>query len=349
MSAIEDLVNQDPIEYDEDLFFDALNEALERWRKNDLYKRKLENSDFEGPVQSWSDVRDLPPVDMREFKTHPEDLGIEEPDPEMAYYSSGTTSDKKSFAPRTDEGIRREREKTKAFLDELIGPVDHSKVLALSEEQLDQLPTDLGRRGIFRKIPWSKPEKSKYFLRFENGDLEPEFDQIKQEIREEEGSTIIQGATTQVHDFAKMVEDDESVTLGEEGKILISGGWKGDKHMSKEQLREELSRAFNMPEKNVLDIYGTTELTFALGNKICEDDPGLKRVPSQAYVYVADEQKFHEEGRIERVKNGEKGFLVAIDPTNPDYPGVILADDIVKKFNSPYGKDTRIKYVGRPE
>lgn len=348
MSDVKQLVDHDPMDYDQQLFFDALNEALETWKQNELYQRKLENSDFEGEVESWEDVRKLPTIDMREFKTHPEDLPVIETDPEKAFYSSGTTSDSKSFAARSEKGIEWEKDKISRYGDELIEDVDYSAVLALPEEELEKLPTDMSRRGIFRKILWLKSDKSDYYLEIEDQEMVPDFEKLMDDIKDQEGRGILMGATTLAHDFCRFLDErDETVDLGEEGVVLVAGGWKGEQHMTKAELRQDFSKYLGIKPENAMDVYAATEFSFFTGSKPGDEDPDLKRVPSQAYAYVADEDKFHEEGVVEPVEEGEKGFLVVVDPTNPDYPGVILTDDVMRKHGEEYGPETRLEYVGR--
>ncbi len=350
MSAIERLVRHDPLTYDSTSFFDAVNAALTEWRKNDRYRQKLEQSEFTDDIESWADVHSLPTIDMREFKTRPEELAIKELDLEKAFYSSGTTSDTKSFAARTDRGIEWEKHKTERYADELIGDVDYSAVLALPVPELEKLPTDMSRRGIFRKILWVKGDKSKYYLEIEDDAMVPDFEKLLTDLKQQNGRGILQGATTQVHDFCEfLAERDESVDLGEDGVVLVAGGWKGKRHKTKKELRADFAEYLGVQPKNVMDVYATTEFTFFTGNKPGDDTPDLKRLPSQAYGYVADEEAFHKRGVVEPVDVGETGFLVIVDPTNLDYPGIILTDDIVRKHGSAYGEDTRIEYVGRAE
>lgn len=351
MSALDELRKSDLFEnYDAEVFFEALNESLEKWRDNELYSRKLENSDFEGRVESWGDVKKLPTIGMKEFKNHPEDLAIDELDEEKALYSSGTTSGNKSFAPRTEETLEIHRENLERFAKQVIGEADYSAALSVSEKDLEKLPTDLSRRALFRYILWLMDQfDTSYFVEVdEEQNIEPDHEGLLRYLQENDGKGVIKASTSGMAEFCEFLEQrDEEVDLGEDGIIITGGGWKGDSGKTREELRTQIADLFNIREENQLDFYSATEFTFFTGPKPGDEDPDAKRVPSQAYTYIADLEKFRQKGVVEPVEEGDEGLLVVVDPLNHSYPGVILTDDVMKKTGSEYGEDTRIKHMGR--
>lgn len=351
MSALDRLQGSELFEgYDEELFFEALNKSLERWRENDLYRRKLDESDFRPPVESWDDVKDLPVLDMREFKEHPEELAIGNLDEKKALYSSGTTSGNKSYAARDEKTLKRHRENLRRFAKDIIGDPDYSAALSVSENDLKDLPTDLSRRALFRYINWLMDQfDTSYFMEVKKDQsIQPDYEGLLEYLKENDGKGVVKASTSGMANFCKFLEErGEEIDLGEEGVVITGGGWKGESGMTREELRAKIADLFNIREENQLDFYSATEFTFFTGPKLGDEDPDAKRVPSQAYTYVADVKKFRERGEIEPVEKGEEGLLVAVDPLNHSYPGVILTDDVMRKTGGEYSEDVRIRHMGR--
>ncbi|MFB6159115.1 MAG: hypothetical protein ABEJ95_05690 [Candidatus Nanohalobium sp.] len=350
MSKTDQLFRQETFEYDEQLFFQALNEALEEWRKNDLYSKRLENKDIPEKIDSWEDVYKLPAVDMREFKDHSEDLVIGSPDEEKALYSSGTTSDTKSFAARSEEGLEIHQDNLQRFAKSCIGEVDYSAGLGPQDSMLDKLPTKLSRRALFNYIRWLMDQynSSHHLYLNEDGDVDMELEKLTKNLKNGEGRGIFFGAATQVEKYAQYLEKTgQQIDLGEEGLVATGGGWKGTEAKSKEEYRNMLVDKFNIKPENHLDFYSASEFMFFMGNKAGDENPDLKRIPGHGFAYLADEEKFKEKGKIEPVEVGEVGLLVVVDPLNRDYPGVILTDDRMRKTGGKYGEDVRLEYIGR--
>lgn len=350
MSKTEQLFEQGTFEYDEELFFQALNEALEEWRKNDLYRRRLENKDIPEEIDSWKDVYKLPAVDMREFKDHPGDLVIDSPDEEKALYSSGTTSDTKSFAARSEEGLERHRKNLEAFAQASVGSPDYSAGIGPTDMMLDKLPTKLSRRALFRYIRWLFDQYDTSYHAFlnEEGDVDLDLEGLTQQLKEGEGKGLFFGAAAQTEKYCQYLEKTgQKIDLGEDGVVVTGGGWKGTEARNKEEYRDQLVELFGIDRENHVDVYSASEFTFFTGNKAGDENPDLKRIPGHGFAYIADEETFKEKGKIEPVEVGEAGLLVLVDPLNRDYPGVILTDDRMRKTGGKYGEDVRLEYIGR--
>ncbi len=350
MSAYDRLRELDTFSYNDQIFFDALNESLEVWKQNDLYSQRLENSDFSGEVESWGDVKKLPALDMREFKTHPEDLVIGELEEDKALYSSGTTSDSRSFAARSDEMLEIHQDNLERFAKACIGEVDYSAGLGPRDSMLEKLPTKLSRRALFNYIRWLMDQynSSHNVYLNEEGDVDMDLEKLTEELQNGEGRGLFFGAAAQVEKYVQYLDKTgQEVDLGEEGLVVTGGGWKGTEAKSKEEYRTMLVEKFNIKPENHLDFYSASEFMFFTGNKAGDKNPDLKRVPGRGYAYLADEKVFKEEGRVEPVENGEEGLLVVVDPLNRSYPGVVLTDDRMKKTGGEYGENTRLEYIGR--
>ncbi len=350
MSANRELFEQDAFEYDEELFFRALNESLEVWRQNDLYSRRLENSELEGDVETWEDVKKLPAIDMREFKTHPEDLTVGELDEEKALYSSGTTSDSRSFAARSEETLEMHRKNLENFSKKAVGEVDYASGLGPRDSMLDNLPTKLSRRALFNYIRWLMDQfgANHHVMLDDEGEIGIDFEALTRELKQGEGRGLFFGAAAQVEKYASYLKKNgEEIDLGEDGLVVTGGGWKGTEAKSKEEYRNLLVETFNIKPENHLDWYSASEFMFFTGNKAGDSNPDLKRIPGRGYVYVADEEVFKKEGKVKPVSEGDDGLLVVVDPLNQKYPGVILTDDRMRKTGGEYGEETRIEYLGR--
>lgn len=350
MSDVERLFEQDIFSYDENLFLSALNESLQKWRENELYARRLENSDAPRKIESWEDVYRLPAIDMREFKTHPREVALGEPDEDKALFSSGTTSDTRSFAARSEKGLERHRKNLERFARAAMGEADYSAGLGPQEEMLEALPHRMSRRALFRYIRWliDQYDSSYYIELDEDGNIDMDFEGLTQRLREGSGRGICFGAAGPVEKYCSYLEEtDQTIDLGEDGLVVTGGGWKSTEANSKEEYRNRLTELFGIKPENHLDLYSASEFTFFTGNRAGDQNPDQKRIPSHGFAYVIDEEKFRKEGVLEPVDNAETGLLVVVDPLNQDYPGVILTDDRMKKTGGVYGKDVRLEYVGR--
>lgn len=338
-------------EYDQRRFVTAVDAALDEWLQNELYRKRFENSDAPRELETLDDIVELPVVDMREFKQHPRELVIdrEQVDESHAVYSSGTTSDTKSFALRSAARNERQKRIFRAFSDELFPEFDYATLLVPDPATLESLPPEQSRRALFRYVQWLFEEnESDYYVDIspETG-LEPRFEELIEDLETRDDDIIIFGPPVLVNMLADtIIALDQHVSLGDNGAVLTGGGWK-DIDGETIEFREKLTSAFGIQSREHLDLYSATELSFGAGNAYGQEDPDLKRLPRQGFFYVADTSRFVSDGALEPVRNGEAGLMVAVDPINTDYPGVILTDDIVRKTGGRYGENVRMEYVRR--
>lgn len=350
MTSFERLFEQDTFSYDEDLFFGALNESLEKWRQNTLYSKRLENTDIAGDIESWEDVKKLPALDMREFKDHPEELVIGSVNEDTALYSSGTTSDTKSFAARSEQGLERHQKNLERFAKSAWGDADYVAGLGPRDQMLQNLPPKLSRRALFRYIRWlfDQYDASYYVYLNNDGEVDMDFQALTERLQEGDRDGIFFGAAAQVEKYCQYLQEHgEEVYLGEDGVVVTGGGWKGTESKSKEAYRNQLVETFGIEPENHVDVYSASEFTFFTGNKAGDENPDLKRIPGHGFAYLIDEDRFREKGVIEEVEDGDVGLLVVVDPLCHDYPGVILTDDRMKKTGGTYGENVRLEYIGR--
>jgi len=349
MGKIDSLRELGSKEHDKELFFEALNQAIDQWEKNNLYSQRMEASHAPEEIESFEDIKKLPTVDMREFKDHPKDLTIGNVDREYALFSSGTTSDSKSFTLRSEEGYDRHKGNFKDFADFLMPDLDFMHIMGPGKKMLEKMPEKEAKRAVFTYPLWifDKFDNEFYLEKTEEG-MSPDVDSMIENIKTKEGSQGVFSTPNNLYKVAKKL-DEKGVTvdLGPEGLVVTAGGWKGASGSNKEEFRELLQTVFGIDIENHLDFYGCTEIFFPTGNHYGDENPDKKRIPPMGYIWVADEEKFRKEGVLEPVENGEPGLLVSVDPSNTDYPGVLLTDDIVKKTGGEYGKDVRFEYVGR--
>lgn len=349
--AVSQLVSQPVFEYDSELFLNAVDEAYRRWQENENYRDRIQRSGAPETISDFEDLYELPTVDMREFKEHPQDLlvGLDSIDEEDALFSSGTTADSKSVAVRTSDGLERQEDLLQRFADTCLSDIDYFAGFAPSDQILDALPVEVSNRAAFHYIRWLMDQFDPTFhIEMRDGQPAPDFAGIAERVRSEVGSGVVYGLTSHVEQFCEYLDDNnETLDLGANGTVVTGGGWKGTEAATKDEFREKLARSLGVEPENHCDWYGASEMYFFSGNMMGDPDPDKKRVSSQGFVYIADEDHFRTTGEIQPVENGEPGLLVAVDPVNPFFPGVILTDDRVVKTGGVYGEDVRIEHVSR--
>ena len=353
MMSIRELATQPVLDYDQDLLISAIDDAYDRWQENENYARRAERAGAPDQIDSFEDVFELPAIDMREFKQHPEDLVIDPAavDEQYALFSSGTTGDSRSYTLRSERGYHRHRNTFQEFASALF-PDDLSYVAILGPgpETLDSLPRQQAQRAVFTYPQWIFDQYDHdYFLDISpSGERQPRFDELLAAVRERDAPTAIFGVPALLDALAARITAEETtVELGEESLIMTAGGWKGVENADSEAFRRRLQKAFGIPPARHADFYGSTEVFTPTGNRVGDPTPDLKRIPSRGFAFVVDEDHFRRTGELQRIENGETGLLVVVDPLNPDYPGVILTDDLMRKTGGVYGADVRIEYVGR--
>jgi hypothetical protein len=215
---------------------------------------------------------------------------------------------------------------------------------------MNNMPLTQRNRAVMQYVKWCflEPYNSFTFVNFNNGKMEPEFSKLEEKLNHDSGKKGIFGLPLYVDSFIDYLDHKGStLNLGENGVVATAGGWKGMKGKNKDTFRSRMEEFLGIKNINHVDLYGFSESMIPAGNKVGDENPDLKRIPSQGFVFVADQDTFLETGEIKNVENGEEGLAVFIDPLNPDHPGAILTDDIIKKTGGEYGEDVRIEYIRR--
>jgi len=347
-----ELASAGPFEYDEDRFLSAAADALDRWRENEAYARRLDRVDAPDRISEFSDLYRLPAVDMREFKKHPERLVIdpEAVDEDLALYSSGTTGENQSYAPRTPAGYATQRELFGEFADATLPDVENAFVLIPSPEALDGLPRQQHNRAYYTYVRWLfEPFDPDYFVRVDgSGGRSPAFGELADAIAAAEAPCVTFGAPPRIEGFCDYLDrTGRSVSLPTGSVVATGGGWKGAESTGSDPFRERITDRLGISPDHHVDYYGAAEFRFFTGNVAGDPDPDAKRITAQGFVYVADEDHLRTTGELRPAADGDPGLLVGVDPTNLDHPGVVLTDDVVRKTGPEYGAETRIEYVGR--
>ncbi|MCJ7450234.1 MAG: hypothetical protein MUP58_00665 [Candidatus Nanohaloarchaeota archaeon QJJ-9] len=348
MGAVENLLKQNPFDYDEELFIEAANEAIANWSDNKNYKARLERSDFEHPSKSIKDFYAAPTIDMREFKENPEKITIGDYYKELV--SSGTSTGERSRVPRGKKGLERHRNYFNGIGEAMLPDLDYMAILGPSEEFLEKVQDpNVSNKGTFNYMHWGfgQPYKSEYFLDMSTGEPKPDFGGMAEELQKRDGNLGIFGLPPHLDKFMDYIKQTGlEIDLGKKGAAVTAGGWKGLEGKGNEEFRQRIADTFDIPREAHVDFYGCTESMIPAGNKYGDENPDKKRVPSQGLIYVADEDKLAKTGEIEPKGTGE-GLAIILDTLTVDHPGAILTDDIVKKTGGEYGEDVRIEHLGR--
>lgn len=349
--SVEGLAQKPVFDYDARLLIEAVDEAYQRWKQNDFYANRVQRTDAPERIRSISDIYQLPVIDMREFKQHPDELWV---DPERvsedrAIFSSGTTEGSQSFAARSEASWSRQRRLLERFARTCLPDIDRALCIAPGPAVTDQLPLRQGNRALFKYVHWFFEQfDSRYFINLDqSGEPAPDFEAVIDALETADGTTLLFGSTAYIDEFRRELADRGiRFDLGPEGIVLTGGGWKGVEATSSEAFRSSLTDRFGIRADHHLDWYGCTELFYFFGNRVGDPNPDRKRICSQGFAYVADADHFRRTGEVTPA-DGDRGLLVGVDPINTEYPGVILSDDVVTKTGGRYGPDVRIEYNQR--
>lgn len=330
--------------YDTSEFLESVNQAYQHWQQNEHYQDRVHSSSTPERVSSLEDLYKLPTVDMAEFKGQ-NPLAISEPDRYVT--TSGTSSGTRGRIPVTEDGWVLRHQNSQNIAAAVLPDIDNAAVLSLPPELVEKAPEPHSSRYIFNILPsyFEQFDDTEYFIEFgENG---PDLDiEGLSRYLAKDGDTGIAGVPSKIYPVMQKLKE-ERYDLGEDGTVITGGGWKGMDGVPNDEFRELAKEVFNVDEDHHTDFYAATEFTGFFANKVGDDDPDLKRVPSNMFAYTVDEDALLLEGEVERTEEGEEGLLVVIDPLNIDAPGVILTDDVVRKTGGEYGEDVRIEHVGR--
>lgn len=342
MDSTTTLLEQPVVSYDTELFVAAVNEAYQRWRTNPHYDERCQRTDAPERVSEIGDLYELPTVDMAEFKGGHE-LTVGEANGVLL--TSGTSSGTRGRVPRTEKGFEVRQQISEKIAATVFPDVDAVAVVSPAPDALANAPEVVADRYIFNIIPsYFEQFGAEYFVDLEGGEPEVDMEALAAFIQDQDNVGLV-GVPSKLYPIIQHLAEMD-LSLGEQGYVGTGGGWKGMDGVSTEQFRSTIAELSADATEHV-DVYAATEFTGLFANRYRSQNPDEKRVPSQFFVYTADEEVFKESGRIEPTDTGEPGLLTIIDPLNLDAPGVIFTDDIVRKTGGVYGPDVRLEYIGR--
>jgi len=323
MVFIEQLVAQPLWEYDSDLLVAAVNEAYQIWRTNPTFTAVCKAYDSPEKIKEPEDFRKIRPIAQKTFKGNPDPLIIGDREGIRYILSSATTTGINSRVPRNPES--RERLKKIYFqASEDLG-VDYTALLAPDPTKPGVPPT-----AVFLYADWGMGNTPHdHLLSFDPETRKPIMDPAKviEKLNEHSEKKMIMSVPFLVLGvYGFMRKSGIKVDMGD-GLVFTVGGWKGyDKPIPTPQFSGLVKKEFAASH---IDGYSAAELiTPAWSRPKCNAEK--KHIPSKAFVYTANIQKYIDEGVIEPTKSYEAGLAVFVDPLNTTTPGATLMDDIIK-------------------
>lgn len=110
------------------------------------------------------------------------------------------------------------------------------------------------------------------------------------------------------------------VDLSGKARLITTGGWKGVKHdVSKEELKEQIAKAFNVNLSDIRDGYGSTDIMTMLP----ECAYGKKHVPFWNHVSIRDPEDTNKE-----LEPGKEGLVVLMASWPRAYPAFCMTGDM---------------------
>ncbi len=134
-------------------------------------------------------------------------------------------------------------------------------------------------------------------------------------------STNIYGPPFAHLSLVEYIEDNNiDIKLSEQARVITTGGWKGVAgQIPKEELVERQKNAFNIPDSQIRDGYGTSDLMCM----IPECAHHHKHVPPWLNISIRDPKDLSTE-----VENGEKGMIVLMSSHIQSYVGFTMPGDL---------------------
>lgn len=108
--------------------------------------------------------------------------------------------------------------------------------------------------------------------------------------------------------------------MGNDSRILTTGGWKGVAHnISKDELRQQLSETFGIPQEHIRDGYGSTDIMTMLPE--CRFHK--KHLPIWNHVSIRDPEDTSRE-----LPPGQEGLVVLMAAWIRSYPAYCMTGDM---------------------
>ena len=279
-------------------------------------------------IQAYEDLSRIPWVPSSFFKAL---TNFEDPDKVKklasvenivrSFSTSGSTGEP-SFYPFDLESLKIINESNSKIFYHVGGMRESDFVLMLTHSpQISDTGMVQGMFLTLKGILWS--EKQIDFA-IEEGEMDAK--RVKDILLKAKGRVRhLYGPPFAYNDISdQMIRKNMVVEMDEDSKAFTTGGWKRVKgKITREVLNEKISNAFGIPQKNIRDGYGLTDIL----SIFLECEFHRMHVPPWLYISARDPQ---DKNLMKEVPKGEKGVAVIISPIIESYPAVVVPGDYIR-------------------
>lgn len=320
------LDHEDPWDIDPEDFHELQYDAFKEWfdfhyENCDPYNEYCNKQGVTpDSIEGYEDIGDIPSIPSDIFR-NPDKLltTIPEEDVEMILTSSSTTSDNPSRYGFSGEDVNIMVKSTSRIFEEMLGMDGKGKVFFLTPPPSDTDTgmvngTDVTLRGM-----GYTDEDIDYLVEGSNLDAEETVEKIK--AAAEENKVYTYGPPFTYRNIIEYCEsEDLSLELGDEDKVLSTGGWKGvEGKISREEFVDRLTDVFSIRNDQYRDAYGLTDIATAMFE--CENHN--YHVPPWMYASPRDPDNLERE-----VEEGEEGLISLKNATIFSYPAATFPGDM---------------------
>ena len=274
-------------------------------------------------IEDLKSLAEIPPIPVSMFKKF--DLRIcKTEDVLRVLHSSSTTTgipskiyiDKKTAFRQTNSFI--------STIKNFIGKHRRPLLIIDTEEVNKPGASTMTARGAAIRAIANFSIKRTYILDVKNGDLEVNFDRLKEFCEKFEGQEILVYGFTFIiwSRFYKILKEKNMQLNFPKVKILHSGGWKKliQQKVDKKTFNNEISNLFNTSATNVIDYYGMVE---QVGVVFVDCEEGWKHIPDFSELIIRNFYTMEENGPK------EPGLIEIMSVLPSSYPGqAILTEDV---------------------
>lgn len=346
MSAIDRLVEIDAL-FDltpahDASFIAAMREAsVWHWEHSPVFRQlSLKHGFSPERLNRIEDVSEVPHVFVNAFKQY-EILSVPREEVVLTLTSSGTTGQRSQIMfdqPSLDRGLRMvDRvfeamglKRPEQIVNYILFAYDPEEARQVGTSYTDDNLTNLTQKGkVYHALRWNPQIR----------DFEFRPAECYAKLREyaEEGRPVrLLGFPAFLHRLVQYHQQSGAppLDLGHESFVLTGGGWKTSEHaaIDKETFIADVSRTLGIPPGNLRDGYGLVEHGIAY----IECEHHRFHVPAFARAFTRDV------GTLERLSDGEVGFLQLVTPYMRSMPTIsLLTSDLATVGrNCPCGRQS---------